>query len=505
MPGITLAQVNGLAAAYIKDTNRDILFMASEKDKNSLPDKLTVNIWLADVAAENLQPYKDEISSQPLLTNQPMSGKILAEQTVKALSITTMNLSNGVKVVLKPTTFKNDEIIFNGFASGGTSLYSDADYQSAANAGSIISAGGAGNYTADQLDKYLEGKQLQVSPYINERFEGIKGGTTNKDLEPALQLLYTYFTGPRKDTAIFNSIIAKSKASLQNREDDPSNIFSDTVSAVLGNYNIRRTGPSLRKLDAINLDKAYQIYKERFADASGFTFTFTGSIDMVAIKPLLEKYLGGLPATNKHEMANDLNIHIPSGRIEKAVYKGTEPTASVLIVFSGSFDYSPGNKVTLDALKECLEIRLLQRLREDESGVYSPGEFANNSRLPQQRYSFFIQFGCAPQNVDKLIASTLDEIHKLRTDGPPQENVDKWRVEEKTSRGTQVQTNGFWLNYLTGQLQDNSSLDELNNYLKLIDGVRPADVKQMAEQYLSGSNYIRLELMPENNNMKANE
>jgi len=498
LPDITLAEVNGLTAAYIKNTNRDILIMAPEKDKRSLPDEATVSGWLKSVESENLRPYQDAVSSQPLLTAQPVPGKIVSEQKDKALNITTITLSNGVRVVLKPTTFKNDEILFNGFAPGGTSLYPDADYQSAANAGTLIPANGTGNYNADQLDKYLEGKQLQVTPYINERFEGIKGGSTNKDLETALRLIYAYFTGPRKDTAIFNGIIAKSKAALLNRGNDPTGVFKDTVSAVLGNYNIRRTGPSIAKVNQIDLDKAYQIYKERFADAPGFTFTFTGSIDTNSIKPLLEKYLGALPATHSHEMAKDLNIHAPDGRIEKTVYKGSEPKATVLLDFSGKFDYSPENKVRLDALKECLEIRLLQRLREDESGVYSPGVFASCSKLPQQRYSFVVQFGCAPQNVEKLIASTLDEISKLRTDGPPQENVNKWRAEEKTERGTALQTNSFWLNYITGQLQDNNSVDEVNNYKTVLDQVSPTDVKGMANSCLSGKNYIRLVLKPEN-------
>jgi len=497
LPGITLSEVNGIATAYISNTNRDILLLAPDKDKATLPDEITVNGWLKAVASENLLPYTDEVSVQPLLFNAPVAGKITGEQPDKALGITTLTLSNGLKVVLKPTDFKNDEILFSAFAPGGTSLYSDEDFQSAANAGGIIAAGGAGNYTPDQLDKYLEGKQLSVTPYINERFQGISGGSAGKDLETALQMIYTYFTEPRKDTAIFKGIINRSKASLLNRGDDPKSVFSDTVSAVLGNYNSRRTGPSLAKLDQVSLDKAYTIYKERFADAANFTFTFAGSIDTTTIKPLLEKYLGSLPATHLQEQAKDLDIHTPAGRIEKTFYNGTEPKATVILDFSGAFDFSPENKVKLDALKEVLEIRLLQRLREDESGVYSPGVFANTAKLPQQRYSFVIQFGCAPQNVDKLIASTLDEISKLKTGGPPQENVDKWRAEEKTSFAPQLKTNDFWLGYINGQLQNNEDPDEVNHYNALLDKVTTAGLKEMAAKYLSGDNYIRLVLKPE--------
>ena len=503
MPGITLTDVNSLAKIYITSTNRDVLVLAPEKDKSALPDEATVNSWLKSVEAESLAPYNDEVSSKPLLSATPTPGKIKSEEENKEFNIITITLSNGVKVLLKPTDFKNDQIIFSGFASGGTSLYSDADYQSAANAAGIISANGIGNYNTGELSKYLEGKQVSVRPYINVRFEGINGGATPKDLETALQLTYAYFTEPLKDTAIFKGIIDRSKASLANRANDPNSVFGDTVSAVLGNHNIRRTGPSLQKLKQIDLDKAYDIYKERFADASNFTFTFVGSIDTNTIKPLLEKYLGSLPSANKHEDANDLNIHAPAGRIEKTVYKGTEPKATVYLVYTGTYDYSPDNNVKMDAMKETLEIRLLQRLREDESGVYSPGAQVGTVKLPQQRYSFMVHFGCAPQNVEKLIASTLDEINKLKTDGPLQENIDKWRAEEKTSFEPQLKTNNFWLGYLNGQLQNQEKLDEVNNYNGLLDNVKPGDVKIMAGKYLNGDNYIRLVLMPESVNTAA--
>ena len=498
LPGITLTDVNSLAKSYIINTNRDILIMAPEKDKNSLPDEAMVNSWLKAVEAETLSPYKDEVSAKPLLTSIPVPGNIKSEEQNKELNITTITLSNGLKVLLKPTDFKNDQILFSAFASGGTSLYPDADYQSAANAAGIIQSCGLGNYNTEEFSKYLEGKQLSVKPFISERFEGINGGSTPKDLETALQLIYAYFTEPRADTAIFKGIIARSKAGLANRANDPDIVFGDTVSAVLGSYNVRRTGPTLQKLEEVKLDKVYQIYKERFADAGNFTFTFVGNIDTNTIKPLLEKYLGSLPAANQHEQARDLNIHAPAGRIEKTVYKGSEPKATVYLVYSGKYAYSPENNVRLDALKETLEIRLLQRLREDESGVYSPGVQANTAKLPQQRYSFIIHFGCAPQNVEKLIASTLDEIGKLKTDGPLQENIDKWRAEEKTSFEPQLKTNGFWLNYLNGQLQNGQDLNQFNNYYKLLDAVKPGDVKTMSGKYLSGDNYIRLVLRPEN-------
>jgi zinc protease len=246
----------------------------------------------------------------------------------------------------------------------------------------------------------------------------------------------------------------------------------------------------------LSLDQAFDIYRQRFSDASGFTFVFVGSFNVAAITPLLEKYLGALPATHKGEQARDLGIHIPAGVMDHTLYRGTEQRATVYLVFSGPFDYSRENLIRLDALKECLEIRMLERLREDESGVYSPGVTARASKYPDGRYSFTVHFGCAPQNADKLVASALDEIRRLRTDGPLQVNLDKWRAEDKASRETTVRTNNWWLDYIGGQLADKADLHELDLYRAQADAVTRDAVKAMAQQCLSGDNYIRFEWLP---------
>jgi zinc protease len=497
LPDIKLAEVSALSKTYMTTADRDVLLMAPEKDKATLPNQATVSKWLADVEAETITAYQDAENKTALLSAQPIPGKIVSTQKDTRLNLITLTLGNGVKVVLKPTPFKNNEIQFGGFAPGGTSLYGDNDFQSASNAASIIPSFGVGNYDVNQLSKFLSGKQVQVQPYITERMQGISAAAVNKDLETALQLVYARLTQPRLDTALFNGIIARSKASLNNRADNPASVFQDTVSAVLSNYNSRRTGPSISKLEQIDAKRAYAIYKERFADAAGFTFVFTGSIDTGTIKPLIEKYIGSLPATRAGERAKDLNIRIPAGKIEKTVYKGSENKATVRLVFSGDFDFSPANTIQLDALKEALQLRLLERLREDEGGVYSPGVQASAVKLPKGRYTFMVMFGCSPANVEKLIASTLDEISKLKTAGPPQVNSDKFIAEEKRQQELQLKTNDFWQGYLESQLQNNEPLDDYLQFEKHLGSVTPATVKAAANKYLGGENYIRLVLMPE--------
>ncbi|MCX2584442.1 M16 family metallopeptidase [Pedobacter sp. MR22-3] len=496
---INLDELNAYIKTVIKGTGRDVLIMAPDKEKASLPSEQVFMSWIKAVESENLTAYHEETNNLSLLDKSPVAGKIVKTLHDKKLNITTIFLSNGIKVLLKPTDFRNDQILFNGISAGGTSLYSDADFQSA-NAANLVPSFGAGNYNNAQLSKYLSGKQFGVRPSIGERQQSISGSSNVKDLEAALQLMYAYFKQPRKDTVLFKNYVSRTKASLANRMNDPASVFNDTVSAVLSNHNLRRASPTIATLDKINLERAFTIYKERFADASGFTFVFTGSIDTTAIKPLLEKYVASLPALNKKEKAKDLHINIPAGLITKTVHKGTEAKANVMLVFSGLFDYSFANDLKLDALKETIEIRLIERLREEEGGVYSPSIRAQTSKLPQGRFNLTISFGCAPMNVEKLITSTLDEVNKIKSNGPLQVNLDKFKAETQRSIELQLKSNNFWQNYLLGQVQNNEPLDAVNEYSKDVSSMTTEDIKSMANKYLNGKNFIRLVLLPEKSN-----
>jgi zinc protease len=497
LPTISIKDINTICKEYIKSIDRDILITAPESEKVNLPNQSTVENWLAQVEAEPLLPYKDEMTKLPLLTHEPVAGKIVKQETDEVLHTTVLTLSNGVKVVLKPTDFQNNQVLLSGFAPGGSSLYSDADFQSAKYAAGLTSISGLGNYNASELRKYLSGKQAGAGVGISEDYQTVSGGAATSDLETMLQLVYADFTEPRIDKAAFDGFISRNKAFLANRANDPNTVFADTANAVMNQGSIRRAGPSIASLEQINPERAFEIYKERFADASNFTFVFTGSFKVDEIKPLLEKYLGGLPSTHKDEAYKDLGIRTPDGRIEKTVYKGTEPKATVNLIFSGAFDYNAAEKIQLDALKEVLQIRLLERLREDESGVYSPRVGESVSKYPNPRYSLGISFGCSPQNVEKLIASALEEVNKLKTSGPPQVNVDKYKAEDQRAREVAVKTNIWWMDYLVNSLQNQDDLHELNAYDSDLNKVNPESLKAMANKYLSGKNFIRLVLLPE--------
>ena len=368
---IALSEINALAGKYISDQNRAVIVEAPDKEKDKLPDAKTLLEWIG-TAGKDVKPYVDNVSNKPLLAKEPVAGKTVSVQKDTTIFTTTLTLSNGVKVILKPTTFKNDQILIDGFHFGGTSMASDEDFTSANLAAGIIGNSGVADFNQIQLDKMLSGKNVSISPYIRELSQGVNGSSSPKDFETALQLVYLYFTAPRKDPDIWQANISQTKSLLANRSLDPVNVFQDTVSATLNNHNFRRMVTTIDRLNAATLDKAYGFYKQRFADANGFIFTLVGSFDVDKIKPLLEKYLGGLPSSAGAETYKDLGIHTPAGQITKTVNRGIGDKSSVQLVFSGDFDHNDANNNQVNALVEVMNIKLIERLREKEGGVYAP-------------------------------------------------------------------------------------------------------------------------------------
>lgn len=493
---ITLTQVNALVPEYIRGTDRDILILAPEKDRAALPDSATLIRWIQETGSKTLSAFTDETDSQVLLSEKLPAGKTMAGKHIEKIGVTELTLSNGACVILKPSDFKNDEIRFAAFSPGGSSLYADSEFQNAAHA-DLLAQFGVGNFDPVRLGKILTGKMVKVSPYIRERSEGIEGLATPKDLETALQLVYLRFTAPRKDETLFNNIISNSREIIANRYSDPENVFADTVNAVLGNYNYRRSAPTLEKLNQLDLEKIYRAYQDRFADASGFSFIFVGSFSVDSIRPLLERYIGSLPYLDKSEEARDLGIRIPSGRLTKKVYKGTENKAKVKMVFSGGYHFSAETNMQLSALKEVLLIKITQHLREDEGKVYSPSVQIGFSKFPAATYALTVVFGCAPRNADHLMDRVEKEIKTLQQNGPAAEDIEKFKAEYKRVHELQLRSNEYWLSYLGNQLENREDLLQVNDYSQRLEKVNRKTVQEAAKKYLNGHNEIRFELLPE--------
>lgn len=496
---LTLKGLNSTVQSYFKDTDRDIILVANDKQKDSLPAEATILQWMNEAANAPIAAYEDKkITRTALLDKAPQPGTITSEKLINNLGITTLQLSNGLKVVLKPTTFKKDEVIFNGFSPGGLSLVSDADFYNASIAAGLISASGVADMTRIDLQKLLTGKNISVSPFIGETSEGISGGSSDEDLETALQLVYLYFTSPRKDPVMFTNMIEQSRLSYANANKAPRQLYSDTLNAVFGNYHFRKTQMPEQQLNLLDADQALTIYKNRFADAANFTFTFVGNFNVDSIKPLLVKYLGSLPAMHKQENFKDLQLNYPQGRVAKKVIAGKEPQALVTLAFSGPFPYDMGTSDQMKALAGVLNIRLMERLREQEAGVYTVNVNANTRKVPSGEYMFGINFICDPRNVESLILSVNSEIMKLKTEGIQEDDLAKYKAGYKSSMDRALKDNSFWLSYISSSLM-NGETWQLPDIKERQQKITTQTLQQTAVKYFNNANYIRAILVPESN------
>lgn len=493
---ITLADINAAAKAMVTKTNQIVVVQAPEKEKENLPTEAAL-LAAIKTAGNGVTPYVDNTVNKPLIAQAPKAGTIVNETKNDKIGVTSLTLSNGVKVVLKPTDFKNDQIIFTSFAKGGSSLAKDDDFQSADNA-NLIAQSGVGDFNPTQLSKYLAGKTASAGAYINDLYQGFSGSASPKDLETAFQLIYAYATNPRKDVEIFNKNISDFKVITANKNSSPTSVFADTVQAVMSNYHKRGMPTNLSDIDKINLDKAYAFYKDRFADASGQTFVFVGNFDVEKIKPFITTYLASLPSLNRNENFVDNGINPPTGKVSKAVKKGLEDKVTVQLVFHDKYTYNAENNVMLDALKASLDIKITERLRKKESGVYSPGVSLSVQKYPTAQYFFTISFNCAKANVEKLINAALEEVAAFKQNGVTAEDLQKFKSEELRQEELSLRENAFWVNYLTNSLKYGENLDQVLGNTARINGVTVEATKAAAQKYLNGDNYIRLVLLPEN-------
>jgi zinc protease len=497
LESVSLTEINALAKKYITDKNRAVVVMGPEKSKDDLPKEAELRALLKD-AGKDVTAYVDDVVDSPLLSKEPTAGKVTNEKSLEKLGVTELTLSNGVKVLLKPTDFKNDEIQIKATAKGGYSLFPN-ERETGVFTSYLIQSSGVGPYNQTQLQKFLAGKTASAGPYISELTEGIGGGSSPKDLETTLQLIYAYFTAPRKDAELVKGILANQKAYLENMQKTltPEKVYSDSLNAILTSNNPKRQPLKPESVDKVNLDRAEAIYKDRFSDASDFVFTIVGAFKVDLIKPLLEKYLASLPATDRNDDFIHPNIYPPKGKIEKTIYKGLEPKSRVTLVASGEYEYNPENNIQIEALQEVLQIKLIEALREEESGVYGVGVSEATDKFPTGHYRFSIGFGCAPENVDKLVKRTQEEIAKIKENGADPKDIEKFVAETQRKMETALKTNDFWLNYLDDNTFLGDDLNEIFQQEKLLKSITVASTKAAARQYFSDDNFIKAILMPE--------
>src|SRR5436190_12626283 len=498
-PGITLNEVNALGADWFPEQNRLVVVSAPDAAGVALPTEEALAAVVTAASGKSMQPYVDDSAGQTLMDVPPARGSIVKTSVRPEAGITEWTLSNGATVVLKPTTLRADQILFRAFAPGGTSLASDDDVIPARAADDVIAAGGAGRFSAVALEKILAGKAINVTPFITEIDEGMRGGCTPQDIETMFQLLYMRFTQPRADPTAFMALRAQAQALLANQMASPAIVFSQAVEAALSGNNPRRQPETPATVGQWNLDKSLALYKARFADASNFTFVFVGSFTPEQIRPLVETYIAGLPATHAPETWRDLGPAAPRGIIRRTVEKGIAPKSEVAIVFSGPFDYDDANVTALDAMVLLLQSRLSDAIREELGATYSITATAHARKIPRPEYQLRIDWTCDPTRTATVVQRVMQEVAEARDTPLTSGQVARVRDVLLRQSDRNMQENGYLIAQISRRYEegDGANIGAVFQLPKRISALSGDAIQLAAQKYLDTANYVEVTLKPQ--------
>jgi zinc protease len=506
LPGITLEDANRWIAGLVTPDNRAIIVQAPDKADLKLPGEAELTAAVDAVEAKTLEPYTDKVAQTDLMEQIPAPAEIVSEKELPDLGATEFTLANGVRVIMKPTDFKKDEVLFSATSPGGDSLFGDADYPEAAIAASWINSSGVGALTETELTKLLSGKLVGVSPLIDELSEGFSGSASPDDLETALQLVHLYATQPRSDDNTFQVLRDQLETGLKNRSMEPNSGLEDALSEILCGTGVRCRPMTLDEVDALDPQRAFEIYRDRFADFSDFTFTFVGSFDPDTLKTLARTYLGSLPSTGREETWRNVRQDPPETVVERTVHKGLEQPAHTEIVFTGPISPTLENRVLFDVLDNVLDLRVIDELRQKLGGTYSPQAGMGWSRLPKPTYSAGIGFESDPKRAGELTEAAFDLLEELRTQGPSEVDLAKAKEQARLARQKAMEENFFWLMELEDALTTpGADSGEILQYDKALAAVTAEDVRQAAQTYLPADRYVKVVLYPEKFDEKSSQ
>lgn len=497
---ISLEEVNQYAAKTIPGIDKGKLVLLT--GPSQAPFKLPTNeelLTMADQAAKaEVTAYEEKAVASSLLEKTPAPGKITAEKENTALGITELTLSNGVTVILKPTDFKNDQVVMSATRFGGQFLYEESDRYNAEYAATLVSQMGVGNFSPTDIRKILAGKTAFVAPRFGTLSEGLTGQSGTNDVEAMLQLVYLHFTKPRKDEALFSSFVSKQQSLYQNLLSDPNAVFQDSLLRIV--YKNHPRAPRVPRPDdfsKISLDRALGIYQERFSNASNFTFILVGSFDLASVKPLIQTYIASLPSAPLKPAFKDVGLRPVSGVVKKKIYKGTEEKSMINLSFYGEAPYSETEKMKLEALTEVLTIKVIETLREEMGGVYGAGVSGSLTKNPYNHYSLRIAMPCGPENVDKLIKASIEEVDKIKANGPLEADLNKVKETWKKQYLENKKDNNFWARNLQSAIENGSDPQAILDFEKQVDKLTVTDIKDAANKYFNMKNYVEAVLYPE--------
>ena len=496
LASITREEVNAVGQRWMRGRDRALLASIAARSDDALPSRDTLLAVLARAERASITPWIETIAEGALVAAPPAPGRILSRTRIDALDVTDWRLGNGVRVLLKQTDFKADEVLLGGFAPGGTSLYPDDRATVAELASTFVERGGVGNLSVIDLQKKLTGKVAAVSASIGERSQDVSGRASPKDLETLFELLWLRFTAPRADSAAVQALRQQISAVLTNRGRVPEAIFSDSLSLLLANRHPRVKVPSADLFRSVSLDDAMAVYRERFADANGFTFVFVGNVTAEQLEPHIVQWLAALPANGRTDAPRDLGIRPPSGVAQLVLRAGVEPKATTVIAYHGERPSTVASRQAFRTFGEILETRLLEELREALGGTYSVSVSAVASTQPRDAQQLVIQYGSAPERVDSLYAAVTRTIDALRREGPTDAELAAAREKQRRELEVEQRENGYWMAGILARLRSGMEPQQMLEATRIIDGMTREAVRDAAATFVDPARYVRASLLP---------
>lgn len=487
VPNIPVEAINEMMKEMVTDNNLVVTILGPEKAGLVYPSKEEIRKVIDNSKSEELTAYVDKVSDEPLIAKEPKAGKIVSVDNNGKFGTTILTLSNGIKVIVKKTDFKADQIMMKGFSFGGNSLFPDSEIINILALNDVVSLGGLGNFSAIELDKVLAGKRASAGASVSSLTEGISGSCSPKDLETMLQLTYLNFTAPRMDQDAFESYKNRRKAGLKNQEMNPMTAYSDSIKAAIYQHHPRTARMKADMVDKIDYNKIMEMYKDRFKDAGDFTFMFVGNIDIEAAKPLIEKYIASLPSTGRKETFRDTKMNMRQGFYKNDFAKKMEtPKASVLAFFNGNLPYTFENDILMSALGQVLDIVYTREVREKEGGTYGVGVDGQIMKFPKETFALQIMFDTDPDKREKMIEIVLAQAQKIAKEGPQAEDLNKVKEFMLKKHKENLKENGYWMGVLNEYYY--TGTDMLDGFDNIVNSITPAKIQKFAKQLLDQKN-----------------
>lgn len=494
---VTLDKLQQWPQKWLAGTNRCLYITTGNGAELPSPDRFLTA--LAQVNQEKLSPFEESFVDQPWLANPLPPVEILSEANHPEIGATEWRLANGVVVILKPTSFKADEVLLQAFSPGGTSVASDAEYFNAGSALAVAGQSGLGPFTYPDMLKKLAGKSINIGPYASDLYEGFSGRCAPAELEEMLQQVYLYTTQMRFDSTALFSYRERQRTIFANMMTNPYYFYGDLKERLKYANHPRAGLASEADLATLDLAKMQAFYEDRFGDCGDFTFVFVGNFDPDSSKSVITRYLGNLPATGRMDGYRDTGMALRSGQFDTLIVRGKTPKALVELVYHGGFSYDADNRYAFSSLLSVMQIRFREVLREEQGGVYGVRVSGSYLQHPKPQYRITLTFNADPALVDSLVASAKRVIRELATAGPPPDLVDKVREMQWQNRLKQQQENSYWLAQLVTRYREELPLTgiSLESFQQMQQKLTPAFIQHAAKDYLQGVDLIQFVLKPE--------